>query len=646
VTVRFSVRVNSDQFDKLARRTQPVPAVAELIWNGLDAEARHVRVEIEPNDLGGVVAIVVRDDGHGMSNSDAKRDFEFLGGSWKKTSVMTRGGLRVLHGKQGEGRFRAFALGSEVTWDTTARNVLGELERTTILGSLASSDFVLSDPETSAGPTGTQVIIREPREYAGQLLGEMAPIQLVATFALYLLRYEDVTITFDGTRLDPRTILEREEEIELPEAVGGSRGPALLRVLEWKATAKSLRPALFLCGDGGVVLYELKDVDAPEGTRYSAYVVWPGFSAFAQDIALAELGHQEMGPVVEAARLALREYLEERRRDRRAELIGRWKAQQVYPYAVAPKTAAELQERRLFDAVAVTASSGVGKDPKTAKLSLRLLKEALESSPGSLHRVLREVLVLTPEQLADFDRLLERTNLASIIQVSKAVTDRLDFLSDLESLLFDKGKRERLLERSQLHKILENSRTWVFGEDYALALSDKGLTKVLQAHQEILGHDVTGEPVLGPDGKPLIVDLLLSRAAHGPTNRQHLVVELKRPKVPLTMTEVSQLAKYGAAVAGDPRFLTPEVSWDFYLVGDEVDATVSGLIHQPNNPPGLFGRPGNHRIWVRTWSEILEENRQRLHFYRDHLQYEEPEDEGLNETLLRYLPDTDEVAKG
>jgi hypothetical protein len=347
-----------------------------------------------------------------------------------------------------------------------------------------------------------------------------------------------------------------------------------------------------------------------------------------------------MGPVVQAGRSALHDHVEDLRRDRRADLVERWKSQRVYPYAASPKTTAELQERRLFDAVAVTASGAVGREPRAAKLSLRLIKEALETSPSSLHRVLREVLDLTPEQLADFDRLLDRTNLASIIQVSKAVTDRLDFLSDLEGLLFDKGKRERLLERSQLHRIIENGKTWVFGEDYAMAVSDKGLSKVLAAHERLLGLEVSGQPVLGADGTTLIIDLLLSRAAHGPHNRQHLVVELKRPNVTITMTEVTQLVNYAAAVSSEPRFVTESVTWDFYLVGDEIDATVTALIHQPSTPAGLFGQPGNQRLWVRTWSEILEDNRRRLHFYREHLQYEEPEDEGLEETLLKYLPST------
>jgi hypothetical protein len=92
--------------------------------------------------------------------------------------------------------------------------------------------------------------------------------------------------------------------------------------------------------------------------------------------------------VVDAARVALGAYLDDRLREGRSEVIDGWKAQRVYPYDAEPRSQQELQERRLFDAIAVTAAPAVGKDTKTAKLSLRLIKEALESSPRSLPRVL------------------------------------------------------------------------------------------------------------------------------------------------------------------------------------------------------------------------------------------------------------------
>lgn len=410
--------------------------------------------------------------------------------------------------------------------------------------------------------------------------------------------------------------------------------------MEWTPDARTITPSLVLCDENGVALHEItSQLDSPPELRYTAYLTWPGFVQHASDLILSDLGHATISPIVDAARDAIRTYLDDRLSERRTELIDRWKAERVYPYSGEAASPAEAQERKVFDVVAVAAAPAVAKDVKAAKLSLHLIKEALAQPPGALHRILTEVLDLTPEQLADFDRLLDRTSLASVIYASKTVTDRLDFLHDLEAMLFDHDKRERLLERQQLHRILANGRTWIFGEEYGLAVDDQGLTKVLEAHRALLGDTspVNGT-VTDAEGHTRIVDLMLSKATHFADRRQHLVVELKRPAVKLTQTELSQITNYAIAVSGDDRFTSPDVAWEFWLLGDTMDDAVEHLVNQKDSPSGLYTEGASYRIWVRRWAEVLEENRQRLHFYRDHLQYVPPSEEAeLDEVVGKYL---------
>lgn len=644
MSARFKVEVDADQFDRLARPSQPLAAVAELVWNSLDAEAQVVTVSIGRTDLGAVETVVVTDDGHGMTNEESIRDFHKLGGSWKKAGTsgrrLSKHGKRSLHGSDGEGRFRSFALGRTAEWSTVAEGSEGLLERTLITGSMDDSEFVVSDAENLAsGSAGTRVQTTRPREYVNRLLGEQASTWLITRFAVYLVKYPDVAVTYDGARLEPSSILDRQTDVDLDESVGGEHGTPHLRILEWTAAASAIRPSLVLCDENGVALHEVTDIEAAAGIRFTAYVTWPGFSAYPNELLLGDL-HPVMGPVVEAARQAIRDHLDTRAGEQRVAIIEHWKAEHVYPYAEPPKTPLEKQERRVFDAVAVTAAPAVAKEPKAAKLTLQLLKSALAESPAALHRVLREVLDLTAEQLADFDSLLERTTLASIIQTSKLITDRLGFLVDLESMLFDEESKKSLLERTQLHRILANGRTWVFGEEYGLAVDDNGLTKVLEAHRRLLGDD---EPVAAPvrdtEGHTRIVDLMLSKASFALDRRQHLVVELKRPKVTLTQKELGQITNYAVAVVRDERFQAPTVTWDFWLLGDDIDDVVTELTHKTGQPEGLYQPGGNYRIWVRRWAEVLEENRQRLHFYRDHLEYQPEEDSDLEATLSKYLPE-------
>ena len=86
-------------------------AVAEMIWNALDAEACQVEVEIQTNDIGGVERVIVRDDGHDMPAASCSSYFGDLGGSWKAAAKVSPNLQRTLHVRSGQGRLRACALG-------------------------------------------------------------------------------------------------------------------------------------------------------------------------------------------------------------------------------------------------------------------------------------------------------------------------------------------------------------------------------------------------------------------------------------------------------------------------------------------------------------------------------------------------------
>lgn len=117
-----SVEVQNDFLEGLAAAKDPIVGVAELIWNGLDADAKRVDVTIERNEMGGIEVIRVRDDGHGIAHAEALDVFRKLGDSWKKREQRSKEERRILHGKDGQGRYKAFGVGGEIRWSTTFRD--------------------------------------------------------------------------------------------------------------------------------------------------------------------------------------------------------------------------------------------------------------------------------------------------------------------------------------------------------------------------------------------------------------------------------------------------------------------------------------------------------------------------------------------
>ncbi|MEE4210802.1 MAG: hypothetical protein V2I43_16245, partial [Parvularcula sp.] len=125
----------------------------------------------------------------------------------------------------------------------------------------------------------------------------------------------------------------------------------------------------------------------------------------------------------------------------------------------------------------------------------------------------------------------------------------------MENLLFDRDTKEKLLERDQLHKILETE-AWIFDEEFTLSGSEKRLEEVLDLHLGELG-ERADDPVLREEGKQGRVDLMLSRVVQPRHDeKDHLVVELKRPSQKIPSKILNQVESYAIAVAKDNRFQT------------------------------------------------------------------------------------------
>jgi hypothetical protein len=640
---RIAVSVEADHLEKLTRPSRRLAGVSELIWNALDAEAEQIAVRVVENQLGGIDLVEVIDDGHGMTRDDALHEFELLGGSWKRDRRKSKNDRRIVHGSEGEGRWRAFSIGDLVRWISVAE-VGGERQEITITGQHSSlKEFDVSDATPTDKPVGTRVIVENIREgAAGAILANDAVDHLNAEFALYLEMYPDVEVRYRNFRVDPSGIAKNTKTytIDLENAYG----PAELTVIEWP---HDVRRTMLLCDDARMPLGEIPPgIQAPY-FDFTAYLRWAGFREHEAELAAAEM-HPALQPIIDAAKDYLRAHFKSRSDEVQSEVLEEWKQEQVYPYEGEATTSTERVERELFDVLAITASRAVNTslDRVGRRLSLTLLKQALEQNPGSLHRVLQEVLDLPPARLEELEQLLDRTSLSAIISAARVVADRLDFLRGLELLLYKPENKQALLERRQLHRMLSNE-SWIFGDEYALAVDDESLTTLLRKHVQLLGRAelAADEPeVLREDDSRGIVDLMLGKAIKMTIQRhEHLVVELKRPAVKVGHEELSQIQRYAVAVARDERFSKTDTNWNFWIVSNELDEYAEEQANQSDRPTGVVFQGNGIRVWAKTWSQVIDDCEQRLKFIQEKLEIQSTEDAAvdyLRRTYERFLPRT------
>jgi hypothetical protein len=637
MTQEYSVEVQPDFLERQTK-AQPTAAVAELIWNALDADATKITVDFEPDKLGGMSKIIVADNGQGIPYADAPTLFRNLGGSWKKPGAHTNTRKRMLHGQDGRGRFKGFALGSVIDWKVIYQEG-GELFRYDI--ALTERDIrkvrIGDKTEAKGSPVGVTVIVSELKRTFPSLEPENSLQEFSEVFAIYLKNYRDVSITVGGANIDPAVAIAASWDMPLSPVAdeSGNQHPVSLELIEWRRQTKR---ALYLCDDQGFPLSQVETRFHVGDFQFSAYLKSTFVRQLYQDNRL-ELA--EMVPTlvvaINEARAKIKELFRERTAERAKVVVDEWKSKKLYPYEGEGATQIERAERQIFDIVAVTVQEAT---PDFAEISnqqmalhLRMLRHAIERSPTELQRILDEVLKLPKRKQKELAQLLDEADLSGIISAATLVADRLKFLQGLTVILFDFEAKDRLKERSQLHKILETN-TWIFGEEYNLWASDRDLTTVLKAHKEKLDPElVIDDPVKLVTRKRGIIDVMLSRAQkrHRANDYEHLVVELKAPKVRLNAAHLTQVKDYALAVARDPRFHRVDgVRWHFWLVSDEYDVFVASEIETGPDPKRrLINKGANFSIGIKTWGEIIDENNARLQFIKEKLEHRADEGQAL-----------------
>ncbi|MEV0716264.1 ATP-binding protein, partial [Asanoa sp. NPDC050611] len=529
-------------------------------------------VVLHRSPLGAVERVTVRDDGTGMAPEALAAAFDRIGGSWKKWTSGTLLKQRTLHGSNGQGRLRAYALGDHIRWTTVADGVGGRSRTEVSAHAGARNDFLIGDSTPTREPTGTLVDAwgkQSPR--LDRLPLRANHRRLTAELAPYLTAYPEVTVVYDGVAVDPRTSVRHT--CVYPLTFAG--GDAQLKVIEWSAAVDR---ELHLCDGNGIPVGSVDAGIRAPGFDFTAYVLWPPMADHMGDVHLGDAHDSDVTALVAVAREQLRAHFRSRADDRRRELVQRWQAEGSYPY----ESTGGGVERETFDLVATAVHRHIPGRGNQRRATLALLREVLRSRPDRVADLLGEVFKLSDDERGQLDRVLPETG---AIRAATTVADRLAVLAAL---------RERT-DPDRLHTLLA-AQTWVFGERHGLLARDRALDAVVDRHA-------------GPD-------LLLARARREHERRQHLVVTAAGSA---GEKEVGRLVPYAEAIAADAGFRGIRVDWDVWLLADRVDADVQAAVRDARRPPGcLLDRDDGRshvRVWVRTWAELLNECSDRVHFF-------------------------------
>jgi hypothetical protein len=500
------------------------------------------------------------------------------------------------------------------------------------------------ETDLSRGNTGVEVVISGiETNYPSLMDAERAAEELSKRLALYLRKYPGISIDYDGFKVDPSRLEERLDSYQIKvHDKDGNEQESELTIIEWKTPTDR---ALYFCDNDGFTLEECPPGIQAPGFHFTSYVKSELIPELVDSGAFAfEELHPQVASIADAAKEKLREHFRKREAERSKDLVKKWKDEKVYPYKSAERDPVKKVEKQVFDVCAVKIHeympSFEKSDQKNKKLTFRLIREALENNPDSLQQILQQVLDLPEEQQDNLAAILGRTHLAAVINATRTVIDRLDFIASLDVLLFGDFKKT-LLERKQLHRILAEE-LWIFGDQYMLGVDDESLGSVLKKHVGVLereslsptdDEEIDMSNVLDLDGKQRIVDLMLYRQIPQlqPDNFEHLVVELKRPSCKLGQKEIGQIENYAFSVAEDERFDKERTKWTFVLVGNELSSFAENKCKVQGRKFGHIhaSDDGAVNIFVKKWSSVIAEAKWRYQFYKEKLELEVKTADGI-----------------
>jgi len=314
--------------------------------------------------------------------------------------------------------------------------------------------------------------------------------------------------------------------------------------------------------------------------------------------------HCDVSALIQAAKKKLREHFRVRAVENASALLQEWKDSKIYPYEGDPVDSVERAERQVFDVVAVNINSYLSdfddSSPTSKRFTFNLVKQALKENPETLQRIFQDVLNL-PKDTRMTSPICFKDHAVGDHRLGEVGCEPARFRAWPGNDAVRQGVETAVAGTRSTAPVLAKE-TWIFGEEFHLTSNEETLNEVLEKYLSKLGkRSDDDEPVTREDGSTGRIDLMLARSVPQPRaeEREHLVVELKRPSRKIDSESLGQVKSYAIAVAQDERFKDTKTRWIFWAISNEM-TDEARRESPPTWTPGRAGlrrrRIAHHRL--------------------------------------------------
>ncbi len=619
------VTINNKSVDSAGITKDYKEAIAELIWNGYDANATSINIEFDANEIDTVNYLKIIDNGDGIQYDNINETFGSFLDSHKKNSFQRSSYVR---GKEGKGRFSFTTFADKAAWHTVFKKEGKLLEYTITINKFTKDQYSLDEQKISKSKkSGTVLTLFDLFNVTAYSFSSKKFEEYLANefgWFLFLNKDNGYSLKINGEELDYDYVIAESDSktVAINDAIQ-NKFDFKITYIRWKEKIGDRYYYYFLNKEKRESAKKLTSFNnnAIE-FHHSVYVESDYFNDFIineNDVDVSLIGRNQHDPIFKQLIENLNGFLFEKQkhyiRGKGAnELIRKYEFAGIFSNFRDNK----YDQKRKKDLVKVVKElycvqpkifKGLKKEQEITFVGfLNLLLDTDERE--NILTIMEGVVQLTKTERNDLVKVLKKTSLSKIVSTIKLIENRYTVIELLKTLIFDLEKFTK--ERDHVQKAIQEN-YWIFGEQFHLASADKNFEKLLSEYLYILDGQKKSHKI-DEQYRLKRPDIFMCRKRSIPDLQNHdseidenIMVELKRPSVVIGMDQFRQIEEYMQIIIKEPKFNSQTRSWKFFIIGKEMDSYIHDQYDSHKNKGKLFlvQSVRNYEIYAMTWDDVF-----------------------------------------
>lgn len=626
------IEVETTGIKRALKKFNTFSAISQYIWNGFDANATTIKVDLIKNQFNGISGLIVKDNGYGINSKKLQYKFKNIFESNKTVKKRANKNSSHIRGENGIGRFTFFTFASRAEWTTIYEDDGVNYKYKIIMDASNLDEYIDTEPEVTTETVGTTVEFMNFQDQKFDLNEYNEYMMLEFAWYLELNSENNYQLILDGTAINYSSILENKQEKTYCFEETQSNFDVTFCI--WNKKLHEEYSKYYYINSKNIEQFKENTTLNNKGDKFfhSVYIkskIFDDFRFEDEDDQISFINGKDSDEykfVIRKIDSHLKNMRNPYIKEYTKTYIYGLKKNGAYPKLDNKNAMDKFREESLDKMIETIYSAQpkifTGLNIPQQKTLVRLFDMSLQSGEiDSLYKIIEGVLDMQVQERDELANLLEYTKMSHITKAITLIKDRLQAIADLKQLVLNKDLKAN--ERDHLQKLIEQH-YWIFGEEFHLVTAEEpDFEEALRRFIYLLRGEKhsKGSIKIDDKNKQKEMDVFAVQRKLDGEIKKSIIVELKHPTITLGSKQLQQVKDYFNVIDKEDRFKGDNIEWIFYLIGNKFNSEIRGEIEnaKSHGERSLAYNVNRKKIYVKTWSEIFTEQEINYNFLQEKL---------------------------